>query len=331
MNDGLPLVSVIMPVRNGADFLAPAVQSILDQTFSDFEFIIIDDGSTDGTPVLLSALAKSDTRIRLMQSSGDGIVIALNEGLRSARGDLIARMDADDISLPDRFALQVEALQAMPGLVALGSQAITIDSHGCETGSMGMPTDEASASDELMHRNIFIHPSMMFRRIAAIEAGLYRAACIYAEDYDLWLRLAERGGMANMPQPLLRFRRHSHQTSKTRRRTQRAASAFARQMAMRRRNGKPEGIDMSQPLQPALGIFLHQRAERSDAMGRSECKDIEIILREAHAGIDASVIQKLMRLLNSGLTGWERLRLRFRLAFASRRPAIASQNSTLIH
>lgn len=312
----VPAVSVVMPVRNGANYLNLAVLSVLAQTFADFEFIIIDDGSSDQTPALLSSLAESDARIRLMRTSGEGIVVALNEGIRAARGAVIARMDADDIAMPERFAIQVEALRAMPQLVALGSGAITIDGQGRETGRMTVTTDASTAMAELMRCNSFLHPTMMFGRDAAIRAGLYRPACIYAEDYDLWLRLSERGEMANLGQPLIRFRLHSLQTSVTKRMTQRAATAFARQMAIRRRKGEPEGIDMNLSLHTALVEFLRQRAESERAMERPESKDIEIILREVHHKLDAPLVRKLIGLLKSGLSRWERLRLRFRTAFA---------------
>lgn len=323
MTDALPVLSVVMPVRNGATYLELAVRSILEQTFADFEFIIIDDGSSDQTPMLLSSLAKSDARIRLLRTSGEGIVVALNAGIRAARGALIARMDADDIALPERFAMQVEALRAMPQNVALGSSAITIDARGNETGRMTVTTEARAAMAELMCRNSFLHPTMMFGRVAALESGLYRPACIYAEDYDLWLRLSERGEMANLGQPLLRFRLHSLQTSKTRRLTQRAATAFARQMAIRRRKGEPEGIDMNLPLHAALGMYLRQRAESGVAMERPESKDIEIILREVHHELDTMLIRKLISLIKSGLTRWENVQFRFRMALARRGTANA--------
>lgn len=312
----MPAFSVVMPVRNGAPYLELAVRSVLEQTFADFEFIIIDDGSSDQTPAILSSLAKSDARICLLRTSGEGIVVALNEGIRAARGTIIARMDADDIAMPERFEMQVEALRAMPHLVAIGSCAITIDEKGRETGRMTVPTDASTAMAELMRSNSFIHPSMIFRREPAVDAGLYRPACIYAEDYDLWLRLSERGKMANLGQSLIRFRRHSLQTSKTKRLTQRAATAFARQMAIRRRKGEPEEIDMNLPLHAALGEFLRQRDRAGGIMERPECKDTEIILREVHRELDALLVKKLIGLMKSGLTKWERLRLRFRMAFA---------------
>ena len=316
-----PSLSVVMPVRNGATYLELAVRSVLEQTFADFEFIIIDDGSSDRTPVLLQALAAMDARIHLMRTSGEGIVAALNLGVATARGALIARMDADDIALPERFAVQVEALRSMLRLVALGGGAITIDAQGNETGRMPVT---AAAMAELIQRNSFLHPTMMMRREAVVAAGLYRAACIYAEDYDLWLRLSEIGEMSNLLQPLIKFRIHSLQTSKTKRLTQRAATAFARQMAMRRRSGQAEGADMTLPLHTSLVDFLRQRAEGREEMDRNEGKDIEIMLREVHNELDTMLVKKLIRMLRSGDAlkgGWL---LPFKLAMTKWRPASRS-------
>lgn len=319
VTDAPPALSVVMPVRNGAAYLGLAVQSVLDQTFADFEFIIIDDGSTDATPSLLSALAKKDTRIRVLRTSGEGIVAALNLGFRTARGELIARMDADDISLPLRFAVQVAALRTMPQLVALGGSAITIDTHGIETGQMTVPADAPAAMAELLRHNCFLHPTMILRRNAVVTAGLYRPACIYAEDYDLWLRLSEVGEMANLQEPLIKFRLHAQQTSKTKRLMQRAATAFARQLAVRRRSGHGEGIEMTLPLHSALEIFLRRRSEGQKEMERPERKDIEIILREMHNRLDAGLVMKLVRLLRSGDSLRGSLLLRLKLALTKRR------------
>lgn len=318
LSDGHPALSVVMPVRNGAAYLELSVQSVLEQTFADFEFIIIDDGSTDATPALLSALAEKDARIRVLRTSGEGIVAALNLGFRAARGALIARMDADDIALPQRFAVQVVALRTMPRLVGLGGSAITIDSHGIETGRMTVPTDAHAAMEELLRRNCFLHPTMMLRRDAVLAAGLYRPACIYAEDYDLWLRLAERGEIANLQEPLIRFRLHAQQTSKTKRLMQRAATAFARQLAVRRRGGRGEGIEMALPLHSALEIFLRQRSEGQEEMERPERKDIEIMLREMHNVLDAGLVSKLIFLLRSGDSLRGSLLLRLKLALTKR-------------
>ena len=320
MAEGSPALSVVMPVRNGAAYLEPAVQSVLDQTFADFEFIIIDDGSTDETPALLAILAGQDARIRTLRTSGEGIVAALKLGFRTARGELIARMDADDIALPNRFAVQIEVLRKSPQFVGIGGSAIIIDMHGNETGWMKVPTDAHAAMAELLRRNSFLHPTMMLRRDAVIAAGLFRPACIYAEDYDLWLRLAERGEMANLDEPMIRLRLHALQTSKTRRLTQRAATAFARQLALRRRSGHPEGMDMTLPLHTALKFFLQQWSEGQGTSERSERKDIEIILREVHHELDAAMVKKIIRLLRSGGTLKGIVLLRLKLALTKKRP-----------
>ncbi len=305
-----------MPVRNGGVYLTPAIESILAQTFSDFEFLIIDDGSSDETPEILAAFATADRRIKLRQTHASGIVAALNEGVRSAQGEVVARMDADDIANPDRFAIQMEAFRAMPELVAIGSRAIAIDAHGRETGALKGAEKIGAAAEELTVRNSFLHPTMMFKRSAAIAAGLYRPACIYAEDYDLWLRLAERGEMTNLGQPLMRLRQHPGQTSRTKRLTQRAATAFARQMAMRRRAGHEERIDMDLPLPAALRLFLDQKIGHADQIRQDECKDLSIILRFMVPHMDAMRCEDFVRRLGSVLSTWDHLRLRCHVALA---------------
>ncbi len=317
MTRAVPPLSVVMPVRNGEPFLSVAIQSVLSQTYSDFEFIIVDDGSSDETPSILRGFASADSRIRLFKTSGEGIVAALNLAIEMARGDFVARMDSDDIALPERFAIQTEALQSRPDHVAIGSNAIVIDSSGRDTGAKLVPTESFPATAELLQRNTFLHPTIMMRRAAVVSVGLYRSACIYAEDYDLWLRLAEIGEMENMREPLLRFRMHAHQTSKTRRLKQRAATALARQMAIRRRSGRGEGIDMAMPLHDGLVAFLRQRAEDPAVMNRSEAKDIEVILREVYRLIDMKLRSRLIERLRASHSWSSLLVLRLKLAMTT--------------
>jgi len=290
-----PPLSVLMPVRDGAAFLGPAMHSVLGQSFSDFEFLIVEDGSTDETPELLAAYAREDRRLRLLATSGAGIVVALNRGLEAARGEWIARMDADDVSLPDRFALQLQAVRERPDLVALGGAAIAMDTRSRETGRIHVPTAPAEVRKELARRNCLLHPTVMFRRDAVTAAGGYRPGCIYAEDYDLWLRLSERGEVANLPDPLIRFRRHPRQTSRTKRRLQRAAEALARQVADRRRRMQPEGVDLDGSLTSAVETFLRQAIIAP--IDPAAAKDLQVMLRAVHPGLDRSTVHDVVRLL----------------------------------
>ncbi len=312
VNGALPKVSVVMPVRDGERYLALAVTSIVDQSVADWELIAIDDGSSDATLAILQRFAKADARIRVLTTSGTGIVAALNQGIAAARADLIARMDADDIAMPDRLARQIEFMDACPEIVAAGSAAIRIDGAGKETGSVAVPTDAASIAADMVRRNPFVHPTMMMRKPAVEAAGLYRSGCTYAEDYDLWLRLEEVGGLANLAEPTLRFRVHAGQTSQTKRLAQRAATALARQVALRRRNGRGEGVRMDQPLPDCCAEYLSMRVAELVPFGDKESNDLAVMLRFVHLQMPQRSVALLLKRL-SGEGGLKRpwlLRLR---------------------
>lgn len=193
-----PRVSILMPVRNEEAFLAAAIDSIQRQTLHDWELVVVDDGSEDGTPQILAAAARQDARIRLFANPERGLVPALNYGLGMCRATLVARMDGDDISHPIRLERQVAALEADPvlGLVASGFR------HFPRTGlGIGMLAYErwqnALGSHDAVMRDLFVespfvHPSVMFRKDIVDSVGGYRDMG-WAEDYDLWLRLAAAG------------------------------------------------------------------------------------------------------------------------------------------
>jgi glycosyltransferase involved in cell wall biosynthesis len=205
-----PTVSVAMAVYNGEQYLAEAVESILAQTFTDFEFIIIDDGSTDGSLSILRRYAALDRRIRLVSRPNRGQVPTLNEILEMARGELIARMDADDIALPSRLEVQVDYLRRHPECLVVGSRVLLIDGDGeplCEF-SKAQTHEEIDGAHLRGEGGAIIHPAVVMRREAFLAVGGYRAEVASAEDLDLWLRLAERGRLANVPEMLLKYRRH---------------------------------------------------------------------------------------------------------------------------
>ena len=204
-----PVISVLMPAYNTERYVAEAVESILGQTFTEFEFIIVDDGSTDGSLAVLRRYAAQDSRIRLVSRPNTGIVGALNEGLSLAQGELIARMDGDDVSLPKRLELQVAYLDDHPRCVAVGCRVLMVDPDGaplritCEE----LEHDEIVAA-ELRGWTAIENASATYRRCAVMEAGGYRKECETAEDLDLFLRLAERGDLANLPDVLYEYRQH---------------------------------------------------------------------------------------------------------------------------
>ena len=208
----VPHVSVLLPVYNAARFLAVAIESILAQSHRDFELIVIDDGSKDRSVAILHGYAARDPRINLLSRPNTGIVRALNDGLTVARGELIARMDADDISLPHRFQTQVAYLEAHPDCVMLGSRVIVIDPGGRELTIMGdaLTHEEIDGSLMIGRGQMVYHPSVIMRRGALLDVGGYRTDYPHAEDLDLFLRLAESGRIVNLPEPLLKYREHFH-------------------------------------------------------------------------------------------------------------------------
>lgn len=205
-----PAISVLMPVYNNDRHLRVAVESILNQTFTDFEFIIINDGSTDGSSITLNALVKEDSRIRLYERPNTGYCRALNEGLGYARGEFIARMDADDIAVPNRFERQIAYLREHPECVALGGRVLLIDNDDDPIREMCQEQSHEDIDKAHMEGKggTIIHPAMMARR-AAIEAiNGYDESFSFAEDLDFFLRLAEYGKVANLPDIVLHYRQH---------------------------------------------------------------------------------------------------------------------------
>ena len=200
-------VTVLMPVHNAEKHLAEAVESILNQTFSDFELLCVDDGSTDTSPEILARYAGKDDRIRIIRNEkNNGIALSLNRGLKEAHTDLIARMDSDDASLPTRLALQVAFMAANPDvLISSGGMAL-YETDMC----ISLPTDDATIRIHLLWKSPFCHPAVIFRRTPVLEAGGYDTAAIPAEDYELWTRLAAARGwrFANLDTVLLRYRTH---------------------------------------------------------------------------------------------------------------------------
>ena len=199
-----------MPVYNARRYLAEAVRSVLGQTLTDFELILVDDGSTDGSARVIDAFARADDRVRLVRRPNAGVTRSLNEGIALSRGRYVARMDADDRCLPFRLARQVEYLDAHPECVAVGSRVVLMDPHGSPLGRSGHATDHESIDRKLLTHSgwAMVHPTVMMRRQAVVDLGGYDERWVACEDHDLFLRLAERGRLANLAQPLLWYRRH---------------------------------------------------------------------------------------------------------------------------
>jgi glycosyltransferase involved in cell wall biosynthesis len=240
--DTSPAVSVLMPVYNGGRFLAPALDSVLAQTFSDFEVIAIDDGSSDGSTEVLRRYAARDPRVRVVSQENEGIVASLNRALALARAPLVARMDADDISRPDRFAKQLAYLQHNVDVAAVSSAIDVIDESDGYLRTDVFPSLPEAVASELMFRSCVCHPAVMARTEVLRALGGYRAIVQYAEDYDLWLRIAERASIANLPDVLLAYREHPIRISTRNIVAQELAALAARGAARLRRSGKPDPL-----------------------------------------------------------------------------------------
>jgi glycosyltransferase involved in cell wall biosynthesis len=196
-----PAVSVVLAVWNGAPWVAEAVSSLLAQTDENFELIVVDDGSTDATPALLAGIA--DPRLRLQRQPHRGLTRALNRGLSAARGDLVARLDADDVALPERLGRQRAFLAARPDVGLLGTAAREVDDAGALVRIVRPPTDDAAIRRALIRANPFVHSSVMARRELLARAGGYDETLAVAQDYDLWMRLARLTRLANLAEVLV--------------------------------------------------------------------------------------------------------------------------------
>lgn len=280
-----PLVSVIMPVRNGLPFLQLALDSILGQTEKRFELLVVDDGSEDETPAVLARNAREDRRLRILASPGRGIVAALNVAIASAGAPYIARMDADDIALPARLATQLAYMEAHPEVAILGTAAHAIDEGGTRTEPVIMPSGGVALRAELGRRSPILHPTVMMRSEVVRRIGGYRQCCAYAEDYDLWLRASEVAEIENLQEILLLIRRHGAQTSRQRRLQQRATAALARALASERRKGLPERIEWD--MDPARAVHTWLKTASPDLLADPQArKDFEVMMRSsAHSGL----------------------------------------------
>ena len=196
-----PAVSVLMSVWNGAPRVGKAVDSVFRQTMDDLELIVIDDGSADATPAILESFG--DPRLRVERRSRRGLTSALNRALELARAPLIARLDADDVALPERLARQRAFLDARPDIGLLGTGAREFDASGRELATVRPPTDDAAIRCALIRRNPFVHSSVMMRRAAVESVGGYDPAFPVAQDYDLWMRMSRVTRMANLAEVLV--------------------------------------------------------------------------------------------------------------------------------
>jgi len=209
-----PLISVVMPVFNGEKYLAQAIDSILTQTYRNFEFIIIDDGSTDSTGSMVAQI--NDKRVRVIShQKNKGIVISLNDGIMASRGKYIARMDADDVSHQSRFLIQVEFLNKNPDIVVVGTFLKITSPEGKLLFTIEQPTRDQAIKNFLLQDSCLAHGSVMMRKSAVVKVGMYSTSkkVHHAEDYDLFTRLGAKYKLANIPEYLYIRKEHLNSVS----------------------------------------------------------------------------------------------------------------------
>lgn len=258
-----------MVVCNVERFLAEAIESILGQTFREFEFIIVDFGSTDRSREIISSYAAKDSRIKLHEIPHCGLTEARNASCYLAQGQYIAIMDADDVSLPDRLRWQVEFMEKHPrvGVVCGGVELIdvagtSLTSSVLSTGvSLNRPTDNGGLQSALLTYCPFWEAVLM-RREAFVQVGGYRPVFMQAEDYDLWMRVSEHFELANLEQVVFKYRIHSHQVSVRKREQQTFCSLAVRVSADARRNGRPDPLNSVEEITPELLATLGISEER---------------------------------------------------------------------
>ena len=233
-----------MPVYNTpAAMLERAVQSILDQTFDDFEFLILDDGRTEVSVGDYLAALPRDRRVRLIRRAHTGITATLNAGLLLAKGEWIARQDDDDWSDLARLQRQIEFVRENPNIILLGTSAWTHQQSGRPLWPVSMPQSHAEICGAFHQRRPFIHGSTLFRRSAALSLGGYRREFLSAQDLDFFWRMTEVGESANLAEPLYHYRYRGDSVSGQRANEQRIAAGAAHILAEARRNGQPEAVE----------------------------------------------------------------------------------------
>lgn len=265
--DSKPAISVVMSCYNAASYLDEAITSVLCQSFSDFEFILINDGSCDHTWDIIKGYADIDNRIVPIDKKNSGLTDCLNLGLSWSRGIWIARLDADDVALPTRFEEQISFLKASPDVVLLGTDFIEINQAGRFVKHQSYPRTHDRLLRNLKNLGRFFpHSSAMYRReIAGNVCGGYNPRVRYAQDWDLWLRFSEVGRIACLNSPLVKIRKHGDQISNSDSGRTQAVYGMAATVCYFLRSF--EGVDPSRADQPGWEAFLKWLSVRLEQEG----------------------------------------------------------------
>jgi hypothetical protein len=258
-----------MPVFNAAAFLVEAVESVLAQTLGDIELVAVNDGSEDASAAILERFARSDPRVRVVTNPANlGVRAAANQAWQAARAPYVARLDADDVALPDRLRRQVGFLDDHPSVAVVGGAMILIDAAGRPGPTVSFATKDTGIRATLGRRNCLANPTVLMRRSALESVGGYRLN--HAQDYDLWLRLSERFELANLDEPVTLYRQHPGQLSARGIEHQTRGRIVALASASARRSGLPDPLEGVGELTPEL---LTRLGVREDQVAREFERD----------------------------------------------------------
>ncbi|MBD3275446.1 MAG: glycosyltransferase [Candidatus Marinimicrobia bacterium] len=280
------MISVILPVYNAQDYLKESIDSIRNQSYKDFELIIIDDGSTDNSMSIIESYKREDTRIRFIRNAVNrGNYPSRNHGISLARGEFIAVMDSDDIALADRFEIQLRYLQNNKDVLLIGSQVLMIDPQGNELGVKGdIPIKHDEINEKLLSGKwAIIHPSVMMRKDAVEKIGGYREKFRSCADHDLYLQLSEIGKVANLPDILLKYRQHY--SSMTMNQTDQQYNLYHIKKEARNRRGLKRMDDESVPeIVPKKKFSRKERMEIHYQWGKIALKSGKYLTAMKHLG-----------------------------------------------
>ena len=293
-----PRVSVTMTVRNVELFLAESIESVLGQTFTDFEFIIVDFGSTDNSKGIIREYSEKDERIKFYETPGLTLVEARNAAFAHAVGDLIAVMDADDICLPDRLLWEVEFLDRNPEVGLVGGSSEWVNARGASLGIHDVPCNDEEIRLALLTYCPFWHATLLVRHRALAAVEGYRNVFVYSHDYDMELRIADRFKVENLGKVVLKYRIHPNQVSLMRVREQSLCKLAAQVSAEARRNHRDDPFDKVDRIVPstlaALGVSEEMQEERYINEFRIWIRNID------QAGELSSVTNFIVEALRSG-------------------------------
>ncbi len=274
-----PMVSIVMSVLNGERFLAEAVESVLNQSFSDLEAIVVNDGSTDRSGEILESIRETDSRLQIIHQENKGLVESLNRACALVRGKYIARLGADDIATRDRMKLQVDFMEKNPEVSVLAGAVEVIDASGKSLYFGSNPIDRDEVKAALVRGECPLWDTTVIMRTDVFQSvGGYRKLAVYSEDYDLFLRMSDHYQLANLATVLGKYRLHSGQVTVRKCKQSAMSGLAAKAAAVLRRNGNPDPLDSVTEITPALlaGLGVSEAA-MNDALAKHYLRAIQIL------------------------------------------------------